>query len=213
MNKEKKRVCAFKIKILIAMQSNKEFMMKKTLCLLTAILITGALLVSCGSTGGGKAPIGAEGIPQPEWVRKLPPVTADAIYFVGEGRDGKTVTSKKASARANGLQALADWKESKVLATVRDYINESGETGNTQSLESLQNAVIGNAKANTSGFREVESWIAADGHYVILYSYPINDFRNDFKSATNAFVRNESALYAEFKADQMFKILEEKMGE
>jgi len=187
--------------------------MKKVLFLTTAILITGLLATSCGSTGGGKASLGAEGIPQPEWVRKLPPPTADTVYFRGEGRDGKTVTAKQASARANALQALADWKESKVIATVRDYVNESGETGNTQSLESLENAVINTAKTNISGFREVESWVAADGHYVILYSYPINDFRNDFKSATNAFVRNESALYAEFKADQMFKKLEEQLGE
>jgi len=184
--------------------------MKKAMFLMTTILMTGLLVVACGSTGGSKAPLGAEGVPQPEWVRKLPKPTVDTIYFRGEGRDGKTVTAKQASARANGLQALAIWKEGTVKETTRDYINESGETGNTQSLESLENAIITTAKANTSGFREEESWIAADGHYVILYSYPINDFRNDFKSATNAFVRNESALYAEFKADQMFKKLEEQ---
>jgi len=187
--------------------------MKRLWCLLAAILTVGLLVVSCGSTSGGKVPLGAEGIPQPEWVRKLPSPTADTIYFRGEGRDGRTVTAKQGSARANALQALADWKEATVVATVRDHVRESGETGNTQSLETLQNTIISLAKANTSGFREVESWVAADGHYVILYSYPLNDFRNDFRSATNAFVRNESALYAEFKAEQMFEKLEEKLGE
>lgn len=192
--------------------------MKKVLCLMTAILMTGLLAVSCGSTGGGSTaskgtPIGAEGVPQPGWVRTPREATADTIYFVGEGREGKTVTARKASARASGLQALAVWKEGKVVETTKDYVDEFGETGNTQSIEGLVNAVVTSSKANTSGFREVESWVAADGHYVILYSYPINDFRNDFKSATNAFVRKESALFAEFKADQMFKKLEEKLGE
>ena len=187
--------------------------MKKVLCLLAVILTAGLLVVSCGSTSGGKTPIGAEGVPQPEWVRKLREPTSDTIYFRGEGRDGKTVTARQASARAAALQALADWKEAKVVTAVEDYVNESGETGNTQSLERLQNGIMSVAKTNISGLREVESWIAADGHYVILYSYPINDFRNDFKSATNAFVRNESALYAEFKAEQFFNKLEEKLGE
>jgi hypothetical protein len=168
-----------------------------------------ALVVGCGSS---PAPaVGANGDVQPEWVRKVPADTDTLTYFVGSGRDGKTVTAKKATARSAALQALNEWKAATVESIITDYVNESGETGNTQSLESLENGVKAKARANTSGFREVESWVAADGHYEILYSYPINDFRNDFKAATNEFVRNESAAFAEFKADEFFKKLDAEL--
>jgi hypothetical protein len=195
------------------------------------ILLVGFMILGCattGSAGGSSEPsapampaagaavspspiIGAEGVPQPSWVRSPRPQTQDAIFFVGEGRGGQTTTARRQNARASGLQALADWKDSVVAATVRDYVNESGETGNTQSLESLQNAVVARARANTSGFREVETWINQDGHYVMLFSYPINDFRNDFRTATNTFVRNESAAFAEFRAEEMFRMLERNL--
>jgi hypothetical protein len=165
------------------------------------------LVMSCGSSPA----VGANGDPQPTWVRRAPTDTETLTYFVGSGRDGKTITAKKAQARAAALQALNEWKAAKVASTLKDYVNESGETGNTQSLESLQNAVVARASANTSGFREVESWVAPDGHYEILYSYPINDFRTDFRAATNEFVRNESAAYAEFKADELFRVLEAEL--
>jgi hypothetical protein len=193
---------------------NKEFFMKKMLWVLGAV--SAALLVAgCGTTSSGTRQssrvTGLYGDPAPDWVGKGRADTTDAVYFVGYGREGKTVTAKQASARANGLQQLADWKKGKVSAILEDYVNESGETGNTQSLESLQNGVVARSSANTSGFRQVESWVDQNGQFVILFSYPTTDFKNDFKAATNEFVRNESALYAEFKADQMFSKLEENL--
>jgi hypothetical protein len=182
--------------------------MKKVLYFIMFALIAGTLAISCGTSG---APVGAEGVPRPDWVGKSPRPTADEIFFVGYGRDGQTVTAKRQSARAAGLQALADWKDSTVSASLRDYVQEAGETGTTQSIEFLENAILNRAKANTSGFREVESWVNQDGQYVILFSYPKNDLVNDFKAAVTAFERNESAAYAEFKADEAFRILERNL--
>ncbi|MCL2179587.1 MAG: hypothetical protein FWB83_00520 [Treponema sp.] len=176
-----------------------------------AALITVVLVVSCGSTASSGPIVGAEGVPMPTWVRTPRAPTVDTIYFIGEGRDGRTATAKRQNARASGLQALSEWKDGIVASTLRDWVNESGETGNTQSLESLQNAVVTRARANTAGFLEVETWVNPDGNYIMLFSYPKNDFRQDFRSATNTFVRNESAAYAEFRADEVFRILERNL--
>ncbi|GHV78274.1 hypothetical protein AGMMS49944_00650 [Spirochaetia bacterium] len=180
--------------------------MRKGFCFVV-LPILAALVMSCGSSPA----VGANGDAQPGWVRRVPADTDTLTYFVGSGREGKTITAKKATARAAALQALNEWKAATVESALRDYVSEYGETGNTQSLEGLENGVKARARANTSGFREVESWVAADEHYEILYSYPINDFRNDFKAATNEFIRNESAAFAEFKADEFFKILDAEL--
>jgi hypothetical protein len=155
--------------------------------------------------------LGAEGIPQPSWVRKAPE-DPDVQYFVGEGRNGQTITAKKNSANQDAVRQLGVWKEAVIAAAIKDYVDESGETGNTQSLEKMQVTSITRAKANTSGFKEQESWIAPDGHYVGLYSYPKANLSKDFKAAVNDFVRNESAAFADFKAEEAFRYLEQEMN-
>ncbi|MDR2661554.1 MAG: LPP20 family lipoprotein [Treponema sp.] len=171
---------------------------------------------SAGSQPGTRAPaaspvIGKEGVPQPEWVRKKPQA-ADVVYFTGEGRAGKTVTQRKANARADAARQLAEWKEVTINSAVKDYVDEAGETGDTQSLERLAVASIQRAKANASGFQEVESWINPEGNYVGLYSYPRGDLVKDFRTETNNFVRKESAAFAEFKSEEMFRYLESEAG-
>jgi hypothetical protein len=189
------------------------------------VLANALLLAACASTSSIPASpsgqtaavqpqpaLGAEGVPQPSWVRRVPE-DPDIQYFVGDGRSGQTITAKKNSASQDAARQLGAWKESVIKASIEDYVNESGETGNTQSLEKLQVASITGVKTNTSGFKEQESWIAADGHYVGLYSYPKANLSKDFKAAVNDFVRNEGAAFAEFKADEAFKYLEHEMNE
>jgi hypothetical protein len=203
----------------------KELEMKKGTMGLTAALLAVALagmiaaLTGCASNSGGgpagnsqtRGPIlGAEGIPQPEWVRKIPE-DPDFVYFVGEGRAGKTSTVRKNSASADAGRQVGDWKESTIKAAIKDYVQEAGETGNTQSLELLEVASIQRARANTSGIKEVESWIAPDNSYIGLWRYPKEDLKQDFKTEANNFARNDSAAYAEFKADEAFRRLEQEM--
>jgi hypothetical protein len=156
--------------------------------------------------------IGAEGVPQPDWVRNVGAMeTADMMYFVGEGRDGKTPTARKNTALADAGRQVGDWKESKIASAIKDYVQEAGETGNTQSLELLEVSSIQRARANTSGIHQGKSWIAPDNTYVLLVSYPKGDLKKDFQASLNAFVRNEGAKYAEFKANEAFKFLEQEL--
>jgi hypothetical protein len=183
-----------------------------------AALMAGLLVISCGSTGGGgtsstskatvTAPVGAEGIPQPDWVRNVPDETGDTVYFVGEGREGKTSTAKKGTARRDAANQVAIWVGAKVDAIMKDYVEESGETGNTQSLESFRDAVRTTASANTSSLKESKSWVAADGSYILLFTYSKVSFKNDFKKE---FQRNKSAVFSNIEADKMFELLDKEL--
>lgn len=182
-------------------------------CAIAMISVAGCASSPANSAPTVEAPkrvIGAEGVPMPEWVRNIP-VAEDVMYFVGEGRNGKTVSAKKTSAAQDAARQIGDWKESVITSSIKDYVRESGETGNTQSLEDLEIASIARAKANKSGIRQSLSWVNPDGYYIVLVEYPKEDLKKDFKSSLNEFVRNESAAFAEFKADEAYRVLEDNL--
>lgn len=194
--------------------------MKKIRTVCGAALVAAALSLAagCASTPSSSEPtvqaptriVGAEGVPMPEWVRNIPKAE-DVMYFVGEGRGGKTPTAKKNSALQDAARQIGDWKSSTIKSAIKDYVQEAGETGNTQSLELLETTSIARANADTSGMLQKLTWVNQDGNYVILVEYPKSDLKNSFKSSLNEFVRNESAAYAEFKADEAFRLLEAEM--
>ena len=175
-------------------------------------------VAGCASTPANSAPtveapkrvIGAEGVPMPEWVRNIP-VAEDVMYFVGEGREGKNKTVRKNNAVQDAARQIGEWKQSVIASSIKDYVEESGETGNTQALENFELASIAKAKADTSGIRQSLSWVTPEGWYVVLVEYPKEDLKKDFKSSLNEFVRNESAAFAEFKADEAYRVLEDNL--
>jgi hypothetical protein len=176
---------------------------------LAAALLAGLFVLSCGTTGGsGKPEMGAEGIPQPDWVRNVPKETGDTVYFVGEGRTGTTTTAKKGTARRDADVQVARWVGAKIDAIVKDYVEESGETGNTQSLESFRDAVRTTASANASSLKEDKSWVAKDGSYRVLFSYSKEAFKSDLKKE---FQRNKSAGYSNSEADKMFELMDKEL--
>ena len=182
-------------------------------CAIAMISVAGCASAPTTSVPTVEAPkrvIGKEGVPMPEWVRNIP-VAEDVMYFVGEGRKGNTDTAKKNSAIADAGRQIGAWKSSVITSAIKDYVDESGETGNTQSLEKLQIASIMKATANTSGIRNSLSWINPEGYYIVLVEYPKGDLKADFKSSLNEFVRNESAAFAEFKAEEAYRTLEDNL--
>ncbi|MDR2072256.1 MAG: LPP20 family lipoprotein [Spirochaetaceae bacterium] len=154
--------------------------------------------------------IGAEGIPRPEWMNRTP--KSDSIYYVvGDGRDASTDTVKRNLARADALAKLSQWKSAVVADTMKNYIEEGGTIGNTQTLMRFEQATVTRSTANVSGFDQEEYWVDQAGVYHILYSYPKNNLANDFKATVSEFQRNEAAAFAEFKADEAFRYLETQL--
>ena len=154
--------------------------------------------------------IGAEGIARPEWMNK-PPVSADLYYVVGDGRDAQTDTVKRNLARTDAMAKLAQWKDAVVADTMKNYIEEGGTIGNTQTLMRFEQATITRAKANVAGFDQVEYWVDPQGIYHILYSYPKSGLRNDFAAIVSEFQRNEAAAFADFKAQEAFRYLDAQL--
>ncbi|MDR2210085.1 MAG: hypothetical protein LBO65_01260 [Spirochaetaceae bacterium] len=154
--------------------------------------------------------VGAEGIPRPEWMNRTPK-SDDIYYVIGDGRDASTDTVKRNLARTDALAKLSQWKSAVVADTMKNYIEEGGTIGNTQTLMRFEQATVTRSTANVSGFDQEEYWVDQNGVYHILYSYPKNNLTNDFKATVSEFQRNEAAAFAEFKADEAFRYLETQL--
>jgi hypothetical protein len=190
-----------------------EFFMKKSFLVMAGVMLL-VLAAGCASSPGspgGRPVIGANGTPQPEWDRQVPKA-ADVHYFVGVGRASQNETVKRNTATADALAKLATWKKATVGTALKNYVQEAGIEGNTQTLLDFEQSVVAKAVANVSGFKEEASWVDQNGIYHILHSYPNADLTNDFKSTANTFVRNQAAAFAEFKADEAFRMLEAEMA-
>ena len=191
-------------------------MKKSTIIAFTLAVLTAFVFLGCKS----KPPaykddprsriIGAEGIPRPEWMNKAP-VSETLYYVVGDGRDAQTDTVKRNLARSDAMAKLAQWKDAVVADTMKNYIEEGGTIGNTQTLMRFEQATVTRAKANIAGFDQVEYWVDPQGIYHILYSYPKANLRNDFSATVTEFQRNEAAAFADFKAQQAFKALDAQL--
>ena len=188
----------------------------------STIIVLGVLLLTCFVFSGCKSKpptyaddprskiIGAEGVPRPEWMNK-PPASADLYYVIGDGRDAQTDTVKRNLARSDALAKLAQWKDAVVVDTMKNYIEEGGTLGNTQTIMRFEQATVTRAKANVAGFDQVEYWVDPQGIYHILYSYPKANLKNDFATTVSEFQRNEAAAFADFKAQEAFRILDAQL--
>ena len=191
-------------------------MKKSTLIIIGILVLASFIAISCKS----KAPtykddprskiVGAEGVTRPEWMNKAP-VSGDLYYVVGDGRDAQTDTVKRNLARTDAMAKLAQWKDAVVADTMKNYIEEGGTIGNTQTLMRFEQATVTRAKANIAGFDQVEYWVDKNGVYHILYSYPKANLKNDFATTVSEFQRNEAAAFADFKAQEAFRYLDAQL--
>ena len=190
--------------------------MKKSAFIIGLLILVSLTVLSCKT----KAPtyaddprsriIGAEGIPRPEWMNKTP-VSDELYYVVGDGRDAQTDTVKRNLARSDAMAKLAQWKDAVVADTMKNYIEEGGTIGNTQTLMRFEQATVTRAKANIAGFDQVEYWVDPNGIYHILYSYPKANLKTDFETTVTEFQRNEAAAFADFKAQEAFRYLDAQL--
>ena len=156
--------------------------------------------------------IGAEGIARPEWMNG-PPNSADSdlYYVIGTEPGLQTRNAKVTAARNDAAAQLAQWKSAVVMDTMKSYQEEGGIVGNTQALFRFEQATITRSQANVAGFNLETYWIDPDGIYHGLFSYPKENVRNDFQATVNTFERNEAAAFADFKAQEAFRLLEAQM--
>ncbi len=187
--------------------------MKKWFVILALVMIS-LVLSGCASTAKvAEAPapvrpvvIGAEGIPQPEWVYKTVS-TQDVHYETGYGKmSDKQNSIKRATVEAKNK--IAAWVSTQVKEVVVTYVNDAGSGANRQALDAMEVISQQVAEATLSGVTTEEMWIDAEGGVWVLCSIPLANVQKSFEPAAEAvaeaFVESDAAEAANAKMKDAF---------
>ena len=142
---------------------------------------------------------------KPDWAL-TPPAADGMIYGVGQAKKQNPSLAKKVAAQ-RARDEIAGAVKVKVESSVKDFMQESGIGENAQALEFTQNVSQGITEATLTGALIKEAFTAKDGTYFVLMEYSLDEARR----AAIESARQEEALYNEFKAEQGFDALEEKL--
>jgi hypothetical protein len=192
-------------------------MSKKIIATLAAIALVSTVVMSCASSKPAekKEPvskiIGKEGIPQPDWVNKMPK-SADTFYAVGFG----SMTTKQNSivrAESDAKDQIARWVGTSVKNALTNYTNESGEGKNKQVLDYMESISKQVADQTLVGVERDETWVDPDGAVYVLCSFPKANVNKGFEEVTGTFVRNEAAAFADFKAKEALSFLDKETSD
>ncbi|MGH0052771.1 MAG: hypothetical protein ACQ5SW_05200 [Sphaerochaetaceae bacterium] len=186
--------------------------MKKMLTILVLVLLALALTGCATSKGAEQVEparpviIGAEGIPQPEWVYKT--VSTQNMHFeTGYGMMSDKQTSIK-RATVEAKNKIAAWISTQVKEVVVTYVNDAGDGENRQALDAMEVISQQVAEATLSGVSTEEIWVDAEGGVWVLCSIPIANIEQNFEPASEAvaefFVESEAAAAANIKMKEAF---------
>lgn len=180
--------------------------MKKALVTLLMILLAFSVL-GCGSKPDEDKTVGKDGAPRPEWVKKMSKVGDENIHYeVGYGKLSNYATSLK-RAEADGRNKIALWIQADVNTVLKNYTQDSGIGDQRELIEFMEEVSMQTAKLSLNGATFEESWEDAEGGVYILMSYDINKAATNLQNQLKSYQRNEAAAFAEFKAQEAFKML------
>jgi len=193
--------------------------MKKVLIGLVAVLMVFGL-TGCASTKKETPPpappkkviLGADGIPQPDWVFKT--VSSQDMHFEsGYGMmSNKQNSIKRATVEAKNK--IAAWVQTSVKEVVVTYVNDAGSGDNRQNLDAMETISQQVAEATLSGVTTEEMWVDADGGVWVLCSIPLANIEKSFEPAaeavSEAFVESDAAAAANAKMKDAFANLLKK---
>ncbi|MEA3474933.1 MAG: hypothetical protein U9R23_00575 [Candidatus Cloacimonadota bacterium] len=169
------------------------------------MLIVGivALLFGCASA---PKPSGKK-LYYPDWYGKTSE-TGDYVYAYGEAKKVNNVIAFE-SAKAMAFNEAAQYVENYVKAMTKDFLKESGSE-NPQILQLTERTVKLVSKTKFSGvIVSKRETIEDDDRYrsFVRLSIPKDEVK---KTLVNT-IKNEEALYNEFKATQSFNELDKEM--
>ncbi|MFA5448087.1 MAG: hypothetical protein WC233_07395 [Sphaerochaeta sp.] len=177
------------------------------------LMIVALLLAGCASTGVKKDEgpkratiIGAEGVPQPEWVYKTVS-TEDMHYESGFGKMSDKQTSIK-RATVEAKNKIAEWVNTNVKEVVVTYLNDAGSGDDRQALDAMEVISQQVAEATLSGVTTEDVWVDADGGVWVLCSIPVENIERNFEPAAEAvaeaFSESDAAAAANAKMKDAF---------
>ncbi|MBW6515664.1 MAG: LPP20 family lipoprotein [Candidatus Cloacimonetes bacterium] len=128
------------------------------------------------------------------------------VYTYGQAEKVSQNASEQA-AYANAMQEAANYVEAHVQSLIKNYTEEAGvKDPQVLALTSSVARVISNAKFSGTQISKRESYIKEDGRYqtFIRVSIPKDEINRNLRNQ----IRNEEALYNQFKASQAFQELD-----
>jgi hypothetical protein len=176
--------------------------MKKPNVLIMAAIISG-LVLGCASP---PPPVAAPPMDAPEWVDELPP--EDAFWGIGiaklqnEGLAQQTANSRARRDVAGQLSVL-------VQGMLTDYAREAGTLNDSTSIQFIESVGRDLINANLSGAAPNARKRMPDGTWWVRVA--LN--KADAQKAVNDVVDNEAARFADFKAQEALKMLDQKLAD
>tara|TARA_B100000287_G_C20652550_1_gene787444 strand:+ start:869 stop:1414 length:546 start_codon:yes stop_codon:yes gene_type:complete len=168
------------------------------------------LFIGCSGPSGGGFSGSTESRysnDQPEWSVNVP---TDPNFYYGVGQAKKqnpSLAEKTAASRARAV--IAQSVEATMSTMMKDFMQESGSGENAQALEFTSNVIKDVANQSLSGSVIKETFTAKDGTKYVLIEFPLSNV----KSAALGAMKNDEALYNEFKASQAFEALDSELND
>jgi hypothetical protein len=183
--------------------------------LVLGIIVMGFFLImACAQT-----PKMAEPVMSPEQVQCIPdwtvnpPSAEDGVYGSGLAKMQQAAMSKTTAdqrARQEVVQAI----EIKVSSMVKDFMQQSGIGDAAQALQFAQSVSKGVSSHVLNGCKIVKRKVCPDGTWHSLALWPIgnaNELKKEINDKAKNQIKNEVALYNEFKAKNGFEDLQKEL--
>lgn len=174
--------------------------------IISAIMIISliALVFGCASTGKPSSP---KKVWYPDWYG-LQSEAGDYVYAYGEAQKANQSVAFE-SAKAAAFNEAAQYVENYVKAMTKDFLEEAG-TENPQILQLTERTVKLVSKTKFSGVTvSKRETVEEDGKFRAFVRLSIPG--KEVKNALINNIKNEEALYNEFKASQAFNELDKEM--
>lgn len=156
-----------------------------------------AALASCMTTSSG---LDSRNVPS---FYLNPPTSKDMLYGVGHAKMA-TLDLSRSTALARARNDIAAQVSVHVKNALTDYAQQAGEGDKQQTVQYVENVSHQVADVTLSGCRTDKIEVGRDGSVYALVSY---DVQRVLDAARSQFMRNESAAFAEFKADEALRRL------
>jgi LPP20 lipoprotein len=178
------------------------------------IMMSGFLITACASTPPGAEPVMTPEQAQciPDWTVN-PPSAEDGIYGNGQAKMQIASLSKKA-ADQRARDEIVSSIEIKVSTMVKDFMQQSGIGDAAQALQFSQSVSKGVSSHVLYGCKIVKRKVCPDGTWHSLALWPISNaekLKKEINDQSKKLVKNEYALYNEFKAKNGFQDLQKEL--
>jgi hypothetical protein len=142
----------------------------------------------------------------PKWADEMPP--EDAFWGIGIARlQNESLAQQTATSRAR--QDAAGQLSVLVQGMLTDYAREAGTLNDSTSIQFIETVGRDLINANLSGAVPNARERMSDGTWWVRVA--LN--KADAQKAVNDVVDNEAARFAEFKAQEALKMLDQKLAE